>query len=98
MNEDDYWSLLFENQTISYTFAMLRLYNLSQFTKKRNKIDKYNNSQRISNNLEVKIDVHRWRGMEQLMMGLPRAPKSRPARPAVRLQPPKLKVKIKDML
>ena len=32
------------------------------------------------------------------MMGLPRAPKSRPARPAVRLQPPKLKVKIKDII
>ena len=47
---------------------------------------------------EVKVDVNCCRGLEQLMMGLPRAPKSRPARPAVRLQPPKLKVKIKDII
>ena len=66
------------------------------FNFQKKKIDKYNHSQRILP--EVKVDVHRWRGMEQLMMGLPRAPKSRPARPAVGLQPPKLKVKIKEII
>ena len=66
------------------------------FNFQKKKIDKYNHSQRILP--EVKVDVHRWRGMEQLMMGLPREPKSRPARPAVGLQPPKLKVKIKEII
>ena len=78
-------------------FAIIRLYNLSQFTQKRQnrQIQPHPKDLQLP---EVKVDVHCWRGFEQLMMGLPRAPKSRPARPVVRLQPPKLKLKIKELM
>ena len=78
-------------------FAITRLYNLSHFPENRQnrQIQPHPKDLQLS---EVKVDVHCWRGLEQLMMGLPRAPKSRPARPAVRLQPPKLKLIIKDII